>query len=66
MSVNKSAQSGGPHDIIVVGSGPAGSAAACYAARDGYRVLLVDRARFPRDKTCGDALGWKTQSFLRE
>jgi len=66
VSVNKSAQSGGPHDIIVVGSGPAGSAAACYAARDGYRVLLVDRARFPRDKTCGDALGWKTQSFLRE
>ena len=57
---------GKPHDVIVVGAGPAGSAAACYAAREGYRVLLVDRATFPRDKVCGDALGWKTLSFLRE
>ena len=66
MPSNNSIDLGVDHDIIVVGSGPAGSAAACYAAREGYRVLLVDRATFPRDKTCGDALGWKTQSFLRE
>nr|WP_254699328.1 geranylgeranyl reductase family protein [Rhodococcus sp. SGAir0479] len=41
---------------MVVGAGPAGSAAAAWAARDGRDVLLVDAATFPRDKTCGDGL----------
>jgi flavin-dependent dehydrogenase len=41
-------------DVIVVGAGPAGSAAAGVLSRRGWRVLLVDRARFPRDKPCGD------------
>src|SRR3954469_24972067 len=40
-------------DIIVVGAGPAGSATAHLLAADGVRTLLVDRARFPRDKPCG-------------
>lgn len=44
-------------EIIVVGAGPAGSAAAIAAARCGGRVLLLDRARFPRDKPCGDLIG---------
>ena len=39
-------------DIIVVGAGPAGSTAAKLAADAGYRTLLVDKARFPRHKTC--------------
>lgn len=43
-------------DVLVVGAGPAGSAAAAWAARAGYDVLLVDAAEFPRDKTCGDGL----------
>lgn len=43
-------------DLVVVGAGPAGSAAAAWAARVGREVLLVDRAVFPRDKTCGDGL----------
>lgn len=43
-------------DVLVVGAGPAGSAAAAWAARDGLDVLLVDAAVFPRDKTCGDGL----------
>ena len=43
-------------DVIVVGAGPAGSAAAIHLARGGARVLLVDRARFPRDKPCGGGL----------
>lgn len=43
-------------DAIVVGGGPAGSAAAITLARSGQRVTVVDRARFPRDKTCGDGL----------
>ena len=43
-------------DVLVVGAGPAGSAAAAWAARAGLDVLLVDAAEFPRDKPCGDGL----------
>ena len=45
-------------DLAVVGAGPAGSAAALSAllARAGARVLLLDRAAFPRDKSCGDGI----------
>ncbi len=46
----------GSADVIVVGSGPAGSAAAYYAASAGYSVILLDAVEFPRDKTCGDGL----------
>ena len=42
-----------PCDVIVVGAGPAGSTAAYRLARAGASVLLLDRARFPRDKPCG-------------
>jgi len=41
-------------DVIIVGAGPAGSAAAILLAARGHRVILADRARFPRDKPCGD------------
>jgi len=40
-------------DVLVVGAGPAGSATAIHLSRGGARVLLADRARFPRDKPCG-------------
>jgi geranylgeranyl reductase family protein len=43
-------------DALVVGAGPAGSAATTHLARAGARALLVDRARFPRDKPCGGGL----------
>jgi geranylgeranyl reductase family protein len=43
-------------DAIVVGAGPAGSTTAYRLARAGARVLLLDRARFPRDKPCGGGL----------
>jgi geranylgeranyl reductase family protein len=43
-------------DVLVVGAGPAGSIAALVLARAGVRVRLVDRARFPRDKLCGDTI----------
>jgi geranylgeranyl reductase family protein len=41
------------YDVIVVGAGPAGSTAAYRLAEAGAEVLLLDRARFPRDKPCG-------------
>ena len=44
------------HDVVVIGAGPAGSAAAAWAARDGRDVLVIDSQRFPRDKACGDGL----------
>ena len=43
-------------DALVVGAGPAGSSTAMHLARAGARVLLADRARFPRDKPCGGGL----------
>lgn len=43
-------------DIAVVGGGPAGAAAAISLARAGRDVVLFDKARFPRDKCCGDGL----------
>ena len=43
-------------DILVVGAGPAGVAAALRARAVGLDVLVVDKASFPRDKTCGDGL----------
>ncbi len=43
-------------DVAVVGAGPAGSTTAYRLARAGARVLLVDKARFPRDKPCGGGL----------
>lgn len=43
-------------DVVVVGAGPAGSAAAAWAARGGREVLVIDSAEFPRDKACGDGL----------
>jgi len=43
-------------EVCVVGGGPAGAAAAITLARAGAAVTLVDKARFPRDKTCGDGL----------
>lgn len=43
-------------DLLVVGAGPAGSAAACRAAALGLKTLLVDRAAFPRSKVCGGCL----------
>ncbi len=53
-------------DVLVVGAGPAGSATATVLARSGHRVLLLDRARFPRDKPCGDYCNPGAAQSLRE
>jgi menaquinone-9 beta-reductase len=51
--------------VAVVGAGPAGSAAAAWAARRGYDVVLIDSATFPRDKACGDGLTPRALAELR-
>ncbi|VVB73564.1 Digeranylgeranylglycerophospholipid reductase [uncultured archaeon] len=54
------------YDVIIVGAGPAGSSCAMFLGREGNKVLLIDKAKFPRDKTCGDACSGKSVSVLRE
>ncbi|MEO6988776.1 MAG: geranylgeranyl reductase family protein [Aquihabitans sp.] len=43
-------------DVVIVGAGPAGAAAAIVGVEAGLSVVLVDKATFPRDKVCGDGL----------
>jgi geranylgeranyl reductase family protein len=52
------------HDVVIVGAGPAGSAAAAALSRRGRDVLLLDRAEFPRDKPCGDGVPPGTVGIL--
>ena len=53
-------------DVLIVGSGPAGSIAALVLARGGARVALVDKTAFPRDKACGDLIGPRGVQLLRD
>jgi flavin-dependent dehydrogenase len=46
-----------PVDALIVGAGPAGSATGYWLAQAGYRVTLVDRSPFPRDKPCSEYMG---------
>ncbi|MBF6600735.1 MAG: geranylgeranyl reductase family protein [Dehalococcoidia bacterium] len=50
------------YDAIVLGAGPAGSTAARELARGGARVLILDRARFPRDKPCGGGVTFRADA----
>jgi geranylgeranyl reductase family protein len=51
-------------DVIVVGGGPAGSTAAREMAAAGARVLVADRAEFPRYKACGGGIPLRTEKLL--
>ncbi|WP_462203898.1 NAD(P)/FAD-dependent oxidoreductase [Frankia sp. CcWB3] len=57
----------GSYDVVIVGAGPAGSVAAFALKRQNprLRVLLTDKAVFPRDKACGDGLGAGAVAALR-
>lgn len=54
------------YDVAISGGGPAGSAAAWQAVRTGARVILLDKAEFPRDKPCGDGLTPRAVSFMQK
>ena len=54
------------YDAIIVGAGPAGSTAALYAHRMGLKCIVLDKAVFPRDKICGDALSGKSVRIMEE
>ena len=45
-----------PHDVVVVGAGPSGAACAHWLAEAGHDVVMLEKKRFPREKTCGDGL----------
>jgi menaquinone-9 beta-reductase len=52
-------------EVVIVGAGPAGCAAGVTLARAGLRVTVLDRAHFPRPKTCGDALSSRAVETIR-
>ncbi|MDO4605800.1 MAG: geranylgeranyl reductase family protein [Bowdeniella nasicola] len=56
-------KSSGDADVLIVGAGPAGSAAAHYLAQLGRHVIVLEKSEFPRDKVCGDGL---TPGAVRE
>jgi geranylgeranyl reductase family protein len=52
------------YDVIIVGGGPAGSACATLLAREGLHALLVEKARFPREKICGECVNPRCWRFF--
>jgi menaquinone-9 beta-reductase len=54
------------YDLAIAGGGPAGSAAAWQAAQTGARVIVLDKAQFPRDKPCGDGLTPRAVSYIQK
>ncbi|MBI3587781.1 NAD(P)/FAD-dependent oxidoreductase [Candidatus Micrarchaeota archaeon] len=56
----------GDFDAIIVGGGPGGSSCAAFLSQMGRKVLLLDKANFPRDKTCGDGISGKSLRALKE
>ncbi len=53
-------------DVIVVGGGPAGAATATFLRQRGHDVLVLDEARFPRDKVCGEGISPEAWPLLAE
>ena len=54
------------YDLVIAGGGPSGSAAAWQAAQTGAKVVVLDKAQFPRAKPCGDGLTARAVSYLQK
>jgi len=54
------------YDVVIVGAGPAGSSAAIRLAASGRNVLLIDKARFPRHKLCGEFVSPECLDHLKD
>ncbi len=54
------------YDLVIVGGGPSGAAAAWQASQTGAKVVVLDKAEFPRDKPCGDGLTARAVSYLQK
>jgi geranylgeranyl reductase family protein len=52
------------YDVLIVGAGPAGSTCARLCALAGLKTVLIDKSRFPRQKTCGGAVSGRALSYL--
>ncbi|MCG3221500.1 MAG: FAD-dependent oxidoreductase, partial [Candidatus Heimdallarchaeota archaeon] len=52
------------YDICIVGAGPGGSSTAYYLAKQGKKVVLLEKEKFPRRKICGDAVSQRAQMHL--
>jgi len=54
------------HDVVIVGAGPGGAATSMFLSKEKIPHLIIDKATFPRDKVCGDALSGKVISILNK
>lgn len=54
------------YDVIVIGAGPAGSATALFLNRLGFRTVILEQAKFPRDKLCGEFISPAADPILQE
>ncbi|MCH8331103.1 MAG: FAD-dependent monooxygenase [Bacteroidetes bacterium] len=54
------------YDVLIIGAGPAGTTTAMAMRDMGYKVGVIDKSVFPRDKVCGDALGGKVDQVLKK
>ncbi len=52
------------YDVIVIGAGPAGSSVSTLLAGSGWRVLLMEKSRFPREKLCGEFISPECLAFF--
>jgi len=64
--MNKTGSVPGFYDALIVGAGPAGSSAAILLAKAGWRVLVVEKTRFPRRKVCGEYISGAAWPLLDE
>lgn len=54
------------YDVVILGAGPSGATAAVLLAQAGWRVAIVEKAKFPRRKVCGEFISGTTWSLLRQ